>query len=106
MRKIKFKINGDVVFADNRELTLDDIDLVKKQIIKFFKVDVDDIEVATENFEDMISDSIDVGVDGLIFYGDSHHEPIIAIECIVPMDSDEFINAMTVGDVNDVLRFI
>ena len=41
MRKIKFKINGDVVFADNRELTLDEIDLVKEQIIKLMNFNQD-----------------------------------------------------------------
>lgn len=95
MRKvILFKINGEVVVTDNRDLTLNEIDKLKGEIAEECECFVHDIDVEYEvtHTKQELSE-YDVSSDGLYNWKDPYFKVVTGVR--VNGDIDELLDSIS-----------
>lgn len=104
-RKILFKINDEVVVEETRDLYPNQIDEMKWIIASECECTYDDVAVEFEEVKDELSDDIDVSDNGLIFSSALYHTPINGVYCSLKEGSDEYLDAILDGTIENYLNF-
>ena len=99
-----FKLHGEVVIVENRDLFLNEIDVIKHIISSECQCNVDEIEVEFDRGKDELSE-IDVTSEGMVFWTALNHVPIKGVYCILEEGSDEHLDAINNGTLINHINF-
>jgi hypothetical protein len=106
MKKIiLFKIGSEVVLESHTELTLDEIDTIKWEIVTECECEFDDIDIDFEEYETNFSD-IDVSINGLICWTDCYLLPYEGLTLPFEEGSNEHLDAIKKGNLIDFIKFV
>jgi len=103
--KILFKVNGDVVVEEDKNLSLTDIEKMKWVIVEEIETDYDNIDVEIMHLDLDLSD-IDVGCTGMYNHKDTWFETKCGVKLDIDVGSDEYLDAMKNGTLENHLIFI
>jgi hypothetical protein len=104
-KKVLFKINNEVVLEESTDIFLNEIDELKWQIAVECEVSIDDIDVEIIEFPIGYSEDVDVGVKGMVFWKDLFHKPIVGVSCLLEEGTDEYLDAINNGTIENYLVF-
>ena len=103
-KKILFKVNGQVVVEETRDLYLNEIDEMKWIVASECSCHYDDVD--TETIETTIELSeIDVTTEGAFDWKDTTAQIICGVSCLLKPGSDEYLDALSKGILEDYLIF-
>lgn len=100
-----FKVNGDLVASEPRDLTTDEIEKMKRIVAEEIDVSECDIDVEFVEVPDDLSD-IDVTAEGLLDWTDAYFRQIIGVRCTLNEGSDEYLDALNNGNLEEFLTFL
>ena len=102
-----FTKDNQVIFEDNKNLGLDELDTLKKQMAFEFECNEDDIDVRHETIHSNteFSDEIDSSHIGLVFWKSTYFEPIKGIKMDLVLGSDEHLDAIIDGTLDKYIEF-
>lgn len=103
--KILFKINNEVILEESRDLYLNQIDELKNLIAKECDCTFDEVEVERVEMANDISEDIDVSNKGMHFWKSIYMQPIQGVYCILDEGSDEHLDAINNGTIEEYLSF-
>ena len=101
--KVEFKFGKHTIFKSPRDLTIIQLEHMKTSLALTCKCDVDDIEVIYNAPNKNLS-SLDVSKNGLHFF--DKMKLINGIKFPFELGSDEHLDAIKNGDLDDKLLFI
>lgn len=104
-RKLLFKVHNEVVTEESEDLFINQIDEIKWIIAQELECSFDEVEVEVLEYPIEYSDEIDVTEEGLIFWKALHHKPIKGVFCELKEGSDEYLDAMLNGRLEEHLHF-
>lgn len=102
-KKLLFKINGVVVIEEDANLYLNQIDEFKQIIIQECECNYNDIDVEIVDADSEVSD-IDVSVDGMLYWKDTQGTILTGVESLVEIGSDEYLDAIAIGNIEEMLH--
>lgn len=103
--KILFKVNNEIVVEEDKDLSITDIEKMKWVIVEEIETDYDNIEVEVITFNTDLSD-IDVGCTGMYDFKDTFFETKCGVKLDVDVGSDEYLDALNKGTLENYLTFI
>lgn len=104
-RKItQYKIKDEIIFEDNKDLSLDAVERMKYYIAEAHGCTPDDVEVEAIDSVIELSD-IDVTNDGLFSWSDVEYKIYSGIMLNLVEGSDEHLDAINNGSVENYLIF-
>jgi hypothetical protein len=103
-KTIVFKLNNEVVCEEPKDLTIDEIYAYKDCIARELGCEPFEIEVDLDvsNIEETELDST---VDGLVFWKALFFRPIVGIRSSLVLGSDEHLDAILDGTLENYLEF-
>lgn len=104
-RIILFKVNGEVVVEENKDLTPTEIENMKFIVAEEIEVPVFDVDVEFIDMPLELSE-IDVTTDGLLDWKDSYFKPIIGVKLCVEVGSDAYLDALLNGTMDKYIEFV
>lgn len=104
-RKIQFKVDNVVMVEESRNLTIDEIDRLKSIVAQECECTDDDVCVEFIDTEIELSDDIDVAPEGLVYWRSLLMKPAIGVSCLLEEGSDEYLEAITNGTLEEYLIF-
>jgi hypothetical protein len=104
-RKLLFKINNEVITEESEDLFFNQIDEIKWILAQEFECSFDEVEVEVLEYPIEFSEDIDVAEEGLIFWKSLHHKPVIGVFCEYDEGSNEYLDAMINGTLEENLHF-
>jgi len=104
-KKLLFKVDNEVVLEESGDLYLNHIDEIKWVIAEELECGFDDVEVEVFEFPIELSEEIDLTDEGLVFWKSLHHKPILGVFCEYEEGSDEYLDAILDGSIEEKLHF-
>ena len=105
-QKVIFKIGEEIILEESVDTLISDIEGMKRIIAEECECNIADIEVIIENSPIDISEDIDVGFYGMIYWKDCFPIPLIGIQCDLIEGSVAHLEAITKGTLNEYLKFV
>ena len=102
---ILFKIGSEVVAESYKDLTIDEIETFKWEIVTECECDYDAINIHIEEFDSEFSD-MDVSIHGLVCWTDCHLLPYEGLGLPFEEGSDSHLDAVKKGNLIDLIEFI
>jgi len=100
-KKILFKINGEVVYIEDRDLEINGIEKMKGIIAEELECQVDDINLDYIDTPEL--SEIDVTLEGLVYWKSLFMIPLTGVEILLVLGSDEHLDAILNGTIEDYL---
>ena len=100
-KKILFKINGEVVYIEDRDLEINGIEMMKGIIAEELECQVDDINLDYIDTPEL--SEIDVTLEGLVYWKSLFMIPLTGVEILLVLGSDEHLDAILNGTIEDYL---
>jgi len=103
--KVLFKIKNEVVVEESGDLTLTDIEKFKWVVVEECEANYDDIDVEIIELPLELGD-IDVGSTGMYNYKDSYFNIKVGVKFTLIEGSNEHLEAISNGTIEDYLIFV
>lgn len=104
-RKVQFKVDNIVMVEEPRDLTLDEIDRMKSIVAQECECMLEDVCVEFVDAEIELSEDIDVAPEGLVYWRSLLMKPAIGVSCLLEEGSDEYLDAISNGTIEEYLIF-
>jgi len=104
-KTILFKLHGDIVVTENKDLYLNQIDEIKCIISNEFECKLDEIDVEFSDNKQELSE-IDVTDKGMIYYKDTQTIILNKVVLTIEEGSDEYLDALNNNTLTDYLFFL
>lgn len=102
--KLEFKVGNSVIFKTPRNITLENIENIKKALALSCKCDVDDIETIYKTPTIETSD-YDVSKNGIQYWKTPFLDSFEGIRMTIELGSDEHLDAIKNGTLENILKF-
>lgn len=100
-KKILFKINNEVVYIEDRDLEINGIEKMKSIIAEELECQVEDINLDYEDTPEY--SEIDATPEGLVYWKSLFMIPLTGVELLLVLGSDEHLDAILNGTIEDYL---
>jgi len=100
-KKILFKIKDEVVYIEDRDLEINGIENMKAIIARELECQVEDINLDYKDIPEY--SEIDVTYRGLIYWKSLFAIPLSGVEILLVLGSDEHLDAILNGTIEDYL---
>lgn len=104
-RKIQFKVGKTIMVEELRDLSIEEIERLKVLVAQECECTPEDVEVDTIEAEIEMSEDIDVTDTGLVFWRSLSFDPIAGVRCKLIEGSDEYLDALNNGTLENHLEF-
>ncbi len=101
---ILFKVNGQVVVEERKELTQAEIERMCWVVAEELDVPIFDVDTEVIDTGQELS-SIDVTTDGLIDWRDAYFRRIVGVKMNLKVGSDEYLDAILNNTLEEHLEF-
>jgi hypothetical protein len=103
--RLVFKVDNEIIFEENTDLTLEQIDHLKIYISKEMGCFVDEVEVVVEKCPaPQELSNVDCTSFGLVFF-DEYPDEILGVKLNLVLGSDEHLEAISNGTLEKYLIF-
>ena len=103
-KKVLFIVNGKVVSEETTDTTITKIEQLKWLISRECECGYDNIDVEIIDANHDYSE-VDISVDGLIMWKETHIHTIKGIECCLKDGSDAFMDAVVDDKLHEYINF-